>query len=688
MREQLHKKTRTSLLYMLAVIQTLALFAPLSSQVFAQDASLPNDATTQAVPVADTTSSTTPPKEVRRPTGSAAHTFVYNFETGLWENEYYTWNPNTSVRSAKFTPEHTYNESSGLWEVREWVYVASEGVYRYRVTSTYAPTPPPTTKTEPEPTPIASPPIDSNTSDRLLTNQDTMPNILVSSTNNVPENDISLFPSTQNNVDLSVSASLTTNLDSTATSGDASVLQNTTAGNATSGDAYAMANIINMVQSAWSSEGIQPNIFSTDIQGNYYGDIVLSPTQITAQSNPCNCGDLEIHSTTNGTIANNVNLLAQTGNASVVSNTNAGDATSGNATAVANIINMINSSIVSGQSFLGIINVHGDLEGDVLMPEDILKELVASNVPRTQLSLDADSIVNLEDNQTITNNITTTATSGDATVSNNTHGGNATSGNTQTNVTIFNLTGRQVIGSNALLVFVNVSGEWVGFITNAPNGSTAALLGDDITTVSSCPNCMNGESNAENNAEITNTVSVTAQTGNAIVSNNTRGGNATSGDAEATANIGNITNSTFSLSSWFGILFINVFGNWYGSFGTDTAYGDRDNLGQTPATGSYTLPIIGKPEAKPVPPPEMKVFSANFAVDEEGNEVLVAATEQLPAPPSDSAESVLAQTASVLGNDATHNFSPLLLILASAAAFVVIMHGDSLKAIALRTRQF
>jgi hypothetical protein len=36
----------------------------------------------------------------------------------------------------------------------------------------------------------------------------------------------------------------------------------------------------------------------------------------------------------------------------------------------------------------------------------------------------------------------------------------------------------------------------------------------------------------------------------------------------------NVEDSTMSLSDWFGVLFINVFGTWNGSFGVNTAAGN------------------------------------------------------------------------------------------------------------------
>ena len=56
-------------------------------------------------------------------------------------------------------------------------------------------------------------------------------------------------------------------------------------------------------------------------------------------------------------------------------------------------------------------------------------------------------------------------------------------------------------------------------------------------------------------------------TGNATVSGNTTGGNAKSGNANTAVNIANLMNDQLNLSNWFGVLFINIFGNWMGSMG-------------------------------------------------------------------------------------------------------------------------
>jgi hypothetical protein len=248
-------------------------------------------------------------------------------------------------------------------------------------------------------------------------------------------------------------------------------------------------------------------------------------------------------------------------------------------------MNLINSTVASGQSFIGTININGNLNGDILLPQGVLDSLLASTGPSSSNVASA----NLTDNSTTTNNTTeaitnainSSTTTGNASVSGNTSAGSAVSGNAKGNITLLNLTGSNTVGKNDLLVFVNVLGKWVGVIMNAPTGSTAADLGGGITQ--SGPGSNNvlasnvtDNSTTTNNANlaINNHVNVLAHSGDATVSNNTRGGNAQSGNAYTAVNILNMEGSNLSLSDWFGVLFINVFGFWNGSFGLNTSAGD------------------------------------------------------------------------------------------------------------------
>lgn len=675
------KRTRSSLfkafmIYLIAALQLFGMTAPI---LHAQE-------TTEPAPCVM-------PSGINQPTGSAAQTYTWNCDTLLFENAYYTWNPNTSVATPKFAPQHTFNEARGLWEVREWLFIPPSNSYELRVTATYAPAPEPAAETQ-------SATIDNTGPDstNTMTNsngsiQNTGPN----STNTINEssgtinntgpdslNTIDSDPDgSQADIDLDVDMTVNNDVDSTAKSGDASVLQNTLGGDATTGDALAMANILNMLQSTWGLGGNLPDLYTATIQGDYFGDIMIDPSLLSGATSPgCGC-DLDVNASVDATINNNVNLLAQSGDATVNGNTTAGDARTGDATALANIVNLINSSIVSGQSFLGVLNISGNLNGDVLVAQDVIDELLAANVPTTELSLcDCDVLADFEDNQTVRNTINTTASSGDATVANNTTAGNATSGNAQTSVTVFNVTGRTIVGSNALLVFVNVLGEWVGFLVDAPSGTTAAMYGGDITQNSLGGNA---EYDVDTNATINNNVNVAAHSGDARVSMNTHGGDATSGDADAAANVSNVINSNFSLSGWFGLLFINILGDWFGSFGVDTLFGDpAPAITNTPAVQtaqSHSAPAstLGRAAAAAKARESVvRVYGITTTEDEEGQ--IMAATASEITPPADTAAAnvPIEEIAPFSGVGQPSNNASWLLLAAIALTAIYFFRGSLL----------
>lgn len=371
-------------------------------------------------------------------------------------------------------------------------------------------------------------------------------------------------------------------INATATSGNAAVTQNNTAGSALSGDAQSIANIINMLQSAtvMGEQGI--TTFQQDITGDVVGDLIINPELIfNLGSNSQNNSEANasvksgVNVNTDAEVTNTVKLSATSGDASVDSNTEAGDATSGNAYVMANVVNVLNSVISANQSFLGLINIYGNLDGDILFPPETINKLLASNMPTSTVTINnttGEVELNSTNNQNTTNTITLDAKSGSATVDGNNTAGSASSGEAKTKLTVLNLTGSEVIASNSILVFVNVLGTWVGMIMNAPEGSTAAALGGGVVE-----NNVNAQAalNSTNDARINNDLELSAQSGNASVTNNTKAGGASSGSAYAAANVANINNSSLNLSNWFGVLFINVFGSWNGSFGIDTLAGTR-----------------------------------------------------------------------------------------------------------------
>ncbi len=530
-------------------------------------------------------------------------TYHYNEATGLWENGTYSWDPNTGQTTPLQKQDYSYNPDTGMWDTKAYAYDQSTG--------TYVPNPKTTSQGPTGPTGPTSPTGTQGTTGTISkTGPTTTTGAKLSGLGTATEDpSTSGDPIIQNSVPASKNksstaskstgvfdnfydASISTRITSKAVSGDTTVDSNTNAGDSTTGNAAAIANLINLLQSYWNSGGGNLQTFSSDITGDVTGDLYIDPRVLQqAPSDPNPNGDVTINNQANGLIDNTIDLAAQSGSATVQNNTNGGNATTGNADAVANVVNMLNSMISSGQSFMGVINIYGNLDGDILLPQDVLNALLASNGGSTT----GGSSLNLSntDTQAISNHVNANATSGQATVDHNTSAGSATTGDSLTNLTILNLTGRQVIGKDSLLVFVNVLGRWVGVIMDAPQGATAAALGGGITTNDGIPTTGVGDVNLNNasNSQINNNINVAAQTGDASVRNNTSAGNASTGNATASVNLLNIINSNLSFSDWFGVLFINVFGNWVGSFGINTEAGNLP-LAQAQSSSSAPAPVF------------------------------------------------------------------------------------------------
>ncbi len=499
------------------------------------------------------------------PNGPDANTFRYNETTGLWENDYYTWNPTTKQSAPKTPQDYSYNPATGHWDTTEWRYDAPSRSYKPNTVSTDV-IPASAMAELTAPGPITA------------TTQDTRASSLgmpVGSSN--PFNNANSTSDNSGNFNLFYNSAISNNISATSRSGDSTVSRNTLAGNAVTGDALTAATVLNMLQSVWNPANGDIATFTTDINGDVFGDITIDPGQIpqNVSVSKDEKANLDVHVTDDKTLTNKLALDATSGNASVTENTSVGNAQTGTATAVANVVNMLNSIIGSGQSFVGTVNINGNLDGDILLPPDMINQLLASNVPRATLNMaqvaNGEVLAKFQDNTGITNNVSSTAVSGAATADSNTTVGNVGSGAASTNVTILNLTGRQIVGSNALLVFVNVMGEWVGMIMDAP-GSTAAALGSNISSDSTTD--LSAVIDATSNNKITNDITLGAKSGDATAARNTKAGNVQTGDAKTSASVANVSHSNLSLSGWFGVLFLNVFGKWHGSFGVNTSAGD------------------------------------------------------------------------------------------------------------------
>lgn len=458
--------------------------------------------------------------------------------------------PDEAAASQK-QPTYTYDKATGSWSTDAWVYDATTRRYK--------------------PAEVPLPPVDTKAPVTVV--------VPTADGNKAGVGD-AVKPTAE--VDTATNAKADTAVNATANTGDALVTKNTNAGAATSGDATSTATIVNTVNSQVSAgDNKKAADFVANITGDVTGDIVLQPMLLKAMLEAG--APTTTTSTTNTGLTNDINLKATSGAATVSANTKAGDATTGSANTVADVVNIINSMIAANQSFTGTVNIYGNLNGDILIAPDFIPQLLASN---GIASTNTPQKVSATDTQSIVNNVSLAAASGQAAVLGNTKAGSATTGESKTNLVIFNLSGHDIVATNSLLVFVNVLGTWVGVIVDAPAGTTAAAIGTGVTSSKTAAPDLVVKADTTN--RITNNIQLQSQSGDASVTGNTVAGNATSGNATASANIANISNSQIGLSGWFGILFINVFGSWHGSFGIDTPFGN------TPVR------VAAGPDAQPV----------------------------------------------------------------------------------------
>ena len=501
--------------------------------------SFPNSLTYAAVandsPPTSTNTQTTPVTIKSNTAPSADYTF--DASSGFWINGTYEWDPTTGLTSKLLPGQYYFDNTKSIWAPTNYVYSPT--------TNSYQPPTPPV-----ETIPITANP-NSTSNSTTKSNSDNP-----TSDNPTSSVDANLNSNTNNQIN---NANI-----STSKSGDTLVSGNTNAGNAISGNASSSANIFNILQSTTGLTGNNYSTFTANITGNVDGNLLIDPNAPPIlNSNVNQATNIVINNTNNNTINNNITLSAVSGNSTVQNNTNAGNAVTGSADAAANIVNIVNSVVASNKSFIGQVNIFGNLTGNILLPSSLTGNLANSTSVSNNNSTISKVINNSNNN--VSNNINSIAQSGDANINNNTVAGNATSGSSNTNVTMMNLTGRTIVARNSLLVFVNVSGNWVGVIMDAPLGTNSSLLASGISKDTSS-SAATIDSNTTNT--INNNVSVTAKSGNANVSGNTNAGNAISGNAKTNINLVNLTNSDFNLSGWFGVLVINVFGNWNGSVKT------------------------------------------------------------------------------------------------------------------------
>jgi len=402
------------------------------------------------------------------------------------------------------------------------------------------------------------------------------------------------------------------------------------------GDANTALTVVN--QANTNISGV--NVVEFNVVDDHVGDIILDFSNPCAAGSGCvagtpvyvgntnnNSGSVNSASyssnTTNSTfqnndavIENNIILTSDTGG-NLAENSMNGDNSirTGDANVSANVANLVNNNF-SGEVYYGVVNVFGDLIGDIILATTPTGGTAATgavantgNNSGSANFANADSTVANQYTQTnnlnLETNINASATTGDNSASANMAGGqNIETGNASFTGQIFNIANNNVVGGDWWIVLINEAGNWVGrivggqsgvnyagsagtqFVVN-PDGSITAYNSDngsDSTNTASSSQTSTNTVNQANNASITNNLTLNANTGGNTIQNAMKGDSSIeTGDANIMASVVNFVNNNF-IGGRVYMTVVNVLGGkWLGNF---IAPGHTKEEANTPNDGN------------------------------------------------------------------------------------------------------
>lgn len=430
------------------------------------------------------------------------------------------------------------------------------------------------------------------------------------------------------------SAVIINNMTQASITGDNSASENIGNSTITTGDANVSGTVITAANT--NVDGVAISEFN--IVDDHFGDFILDfganciagcGAGTTSLANIGNGADSNNNASSNtttnnntnqnndGTVINNIDFVADSGNNETSKNTG-GDSsiTTGDANVAASLVTFLNNNI-AGNVVFGVVNIFGDLVGDIIMPENVFDQFACStcggntNVTNTGNAANSDnngSVNNTTNNNVfqsndanIANNLILEAETGENSASKNNQGDvNITTGDTNLDASILNIANMNLLGGNMWLVLVNEAGNWVGKLFGAPEGSilagsegmefamdpngtinvTNANNSAGSTNNGEVNNTTNNNLNQTNTANVTNNVNLFANTGGNQADKNNGNVDIVTGDAQAIANIVNFVNNNIAGGKLL-VTFVNVFGSWNGDF-------------MTPGSKKDTSPVVAQ----------------------------------------------------------------------------------------------
>ena len=331
----------------------------------------------------------------------------------------------------------------------------------------------------------------------------------------------------------------------------------------TSGDAISVTEVVNDVNSTEVGSEVIFQTLNIFIPGDI--NLSLNPLSIIGDViNEQNQNDPVItvafvDSQNFAYVSNDIVSVADTGGNSIEGS---GDALidTGNAYSIVSLLNKVNTTIINSKIHILTINIFGDVEGNIFLPEYQNQTEGCCGVP-----------VNVSNSATVTNNVESEATTGKNTIIfEGESDSSIETGDAQSVVNVTNIVNSTLVNVVFHYLYINNLGVWIGNFLGwdgfAPQSGGESMLFSSVNGVGSgeCIGCVEGMS-AENSAYVENNISSYANTGGNLISGNGSLG-ITTGNAYSSISIYNFVNTSIINSlGFFGS--INIFGVLKGNIG-------------------------------------------------------------------------------------------------------------------------
>ncbi len=366
----------------------------------------------------------------------------------------------------------------------------------------------------------------------------------------------------------------------------------------TTGEAVAMANILNIVNTNLvNSTG---SIVLANIPEGYDGTLDLRNSTSPLATSTCTllaCNGIDSISakvTADADIENVIALHASSGSNLVATREHAVIGT-GNTYAGLNLVNVANTNVIDSNYFLLSLNSFKNINGDIVLPS-------LSNFFSTMRSVSTNSTINMQAAADTVNNLSIRANAGENAIES--VSGAIHTGSTISSTNISNTSNSSLVGGGSVSLLLKVSGAWVGELFGAPSGSAFAADGNvrtlNLGEVSEGRSVRPIQTDimSTSTARISNTASILSDSGsNQTV--DTTDSQITTGNAYAAANVINIANTNVVGRNWI-LAIINIFGDFNGNiaFGRpDLWLGEQVTTSPIVQNGSvltYTVTLINK----------------------------------------------------------------------------------------------